>query len=84
MPVCSARWVASRPVVQLALWTPTSISYYIDGVLQGSVTPFDSTAQPMHLLLYNWNTDWEDENLPTSSTPDVLDVVVDWVRVWQQ
>ena len=45
---------------------------------------FDSTRQPMHLLLYNWNTDWEDENMPNASTPDRLNVSVDWVRVWQQ
>ena len=58
--------------------------YYIDGVAQGSVAPFDSTAQPMHLLLYNWNTGWEDENMPTSASENELDVFVDWVRVWQQ
>ncbi len=38
----------------------------------------------MHILLHNWNTSWEDENMPTSSTPDTLDVWVDWVRVWEQ
>ena len=38
----------------------------------------------MHLLLYNWNTGWEDENMPTSTTENELDVFVDWVRVWQQ
>ena len=67
-----------------ARWTPTQITYYIDGVAQGSVAPFDSTPQPMHLLLYNWNTGWEDENMPTSTTENELDVFVDWVRVWQQ
>jgi hypothetical protein len=67
-----------------ALWTDSTVSYYIDGQLQGSVNTFDSTRQPMHLLLYNWNTDWEDENMPNASTPDLLDVSVDWVRVWQQ
>jgi Glycosyl hydrolases family 16 len=67
-----------------ALWTDSTVSYYIDGQLQGSVATFDSTRQPMHLLLYNWNTDWESENMPNASTPDRLDVSVDWVRVWQQ
>ena len=39
------------------LWTPTAIRWYFDGVQIGSVVqPFDSTQQPMHLLLYNWNT----------------------------
>jgi hypothetical protein len=67
-----------------ALWTDLTVSYYLDGQLQGSVDTFDSTRQPMHLLLYNWNTDWEDENMPNASTLDRLDVSVDWVRVWQQ
>lgn len=70
--------------VYAALWTDSSVSYYIDGQLQGSVNTFGSTRQPMHLLLYNWNTDWEDENMPNAATPDRLDVSVDWVRVWQQ
>jgi len=70
--------------VYAARWTDSTVSYYVDGQLQGSVNAFDSTRQPMHLLLYNWNTDWEDENMPNASTPDRLDVSVDWVRVWQQ
>jgi Glycosyl hydrolases family 16 len=70
--------------VYAALWTESTVSYYIDDELQGSVDAFDSTQQPMHLLLYNWNTDWEDENMPNAGTPDRLDVSVDWVRVWQQ
>ena len=70
--------------VYAALWTDEVVTYYIDGQVQGSVNAFDSTRQPMHLLLYNWNTDWEDENMPNASTPDRLDVAVDWVRVWQQ
>jgi hypothetical protein len=67
-----------------ALWTDSTVSYYIDDQLQGSVETFDSTQQPMHLLFYNWNTNWEDENMPNAGTPDRLDVSVDWVRVWQQ
>ena len=67
-----------------ALWTDSTVRYYVDGQLQGSVNTFDSTRQPMHLVLYNWNTDWEGENMPNAGTPDRLDVSVDWVRVWQQ
>jgi hypothetical protein len=67
-----------------ALWTPDSVSWYLDGQLMGEVEPFDSTPQPMHLLLYNWNTVWELENMPNADTPDRLDVSVDWVRVWQR
>jgi hypothetical protein len=70
--------------VYAARWTDSSVSYYIDGQLQGLVSTYDSTRQPMHLLFYNWNTPWEDENMPNAGTPDRLDVSVDWVRVWQQ
>jgi hypothetical protein len=70
--------------VYAALWTESTVRFYLDGELQGSVDTFDSTGQPMHLLLYNWNTDWEEENMPNASTPDRLNVSVDWVRVWQQ
>jgi hypothetical protein len=45
---------------------------------------YDSTNQPMHLLFYNWNTDWEAGNDTGPSTPDTLDTQVDWIRVWQQ
>ena len=69
--------------VYAARWTDSTVSYYIDGQLQGSVSTFDSTRQPMHLLLYNWNTPWETENMPNAGTPDRLDVSVDWVKVWQ-
>jgi hypothetical protein len=31
----------------------------------------------MHVLLYNWNTDWEDENVPDGTSPDNLDVFID-------
>jgi Glycosyl hydrolases family 16 len=70
--------------VYAAKWTASQVSWYIDGQLQGTVDAFDSTNQPMHLILHNWNTSWEDENMPNASTPDTLDVAVDWVRVWQQ
>lgn len=70
--------------VYSARWTPTQVCYFFDGVQYGCVNTFDSTAQPMYLLLYNWNTVWESENMPDGSTEPELDVWVDWVRVWQQ
>jgi hypothetical protein len=48
--------------VYAALWPTTEASWYIDEQLQESVDVWDSTNQPMHMLLYNWNTEWEDEN----------------------
>jgi hypothetical protein len=74
----------SRWHVYAARWKKSKVSFYVDGRRQGRVKSFGSTRQPMHLLLYNWNTDWEDENMPNASTPDRLDVSVDWVRVWHK
>ena len=66
-----------------AKWTASEVCWYFDNALLGCRPTFDSTNQPQHLILYNWNTSWEDENMPTSTSPD-LNVWVDWVRVWQQ
>lgn len=70
--------------VLAAKWTPTQISWYVDGNLVMNDPPYDSTPQPMHMLLYNWTTDWQDDNQVGPSTPNTLDTQVDWVRVWQQ
>jgi uncharacterized coiled-coil protein SlyX len=66
-----------------AKWTSNEVCWYFDEQQLGCRATFDSTNQPMHVILYNWNTSWEDENMPTSTSPD-LNVWVDWVRVWQQ
>jgi beta-glucanase (GH16 family) len=51
-----------------AKWTSGQVCWYIDGQRQGCVNAFDSTNQPMHLLFDNWNTEWEDENMPNADT----------------
>src|SRR5262249_35949551 len=66
-----------------ALWTLSSVSWYLDGQLMMSTPTYDSTDQMMHLLFYNWDTPWESGNTTSSSTPDELHTEVDWVRVWQ-
>jgi beta-glucanase (GH16 family) len=70
--------------VYSARWTRRRVCWFFDGAQIGCRVPFDSISQPMYLLLYNWNTVWEDENMPNASTPDRLNVSVDWVRVWQK
>jgi Glycosyl hydrolases family 16 len=67
-----------------ALWTATEVRWYVDGQLSHTAPVFDSTDQPMHLILSHWNTPWQSDNAVNSSTPDVVDVGVDWVRVWQK
>jgi hypothetical protein len=49
-----------------------------------SAPVFYSTDQPMHLLFYNWRTQWQAGNETSAATPDQLHTEVDWVRVWQQ
>jgi Glycosyl hydrolases family 16 len=74
----------SQPHVYGLLWTPTEIRCYLDGQLMGTSPTFDSTKQPMYLILSNWNTGWVPENMPNASTEPDLDVFVDWVRAWQR
>jgi len=68
--------------VVAAKWTPSTITWYVDGNPVMSDPVYDSTNQPQHLILYNWNTDWEPSNWPNSAP--VEDARFDWVRVWQQ
>ncbi len=67
-----------------ARWTATEVTWYLDGRRIMSAPVYDSTDQPMHLILSHWNTTWEPGTDPNASTPDELHTEVDWVRVWQQ
>jgi beta-glucanase (GH16 family) len=68
------------------LWTPTKISWYLDGLFLGSADPFVSLQQPMYILLdmwvggWSWPLNWTDP----AETPDVLDSQWDWIHVYQQ
>lgn len=64
------------------LWTPAEVKWYLDGALLGSVSAFDSTDQPMHLIFYQWPQSWTRD--PDATSPDELHIEVDWVRVWQR
>ena len=64
------------------LWTATTISWYLDGVFVASTPVYDSTNQPMFLLLQMWIGGWTGGT--TAATPDELKTEVDWVRVWQK
>ena len=65
-----------------ALWTDSRITWYLDGRKLMSAPTFSSTNQPMFLLLQMWIGGWTQD--PNSSTPDILQTQVDWVRVWQR
>lgn len=64
------------------LWTATTISWYLDGRLLHSAPVYDSTEQPMFMLLQMWSGGWMGD--PNSTTPNDLDTQVDSVTVWQK
>jgi beta-glucanase (GH16 family) len=64
------------------LWTGSTVTWYFDGQQVASVATFDTTNQPMFLLLQNWvgnDSRWGPGISGTTS-----DVQVDYVDVWQQ
>ncbi len=68
------------------IWTSASITYYIDGVPTGSVTPDATTGttfqQPFFLILnLAVGGTWPGNPTSTTVSPQTLDV--DWVRVYQ-
>ena len=65
-----------------ALWTATTVSWYLDGQFTHSAPVYDSFNQQLHLILYMWIGGWTGD--PNSSTPAELHTEVDWVRVWQR
>jgi beta-glucanase (GH16 family) len=65
-----------------ALWTRSRITWYVDRQPVLSAPVFDSTNQPMFLLLQMWTGGWSGS--PDGSTPDFLATQVDYVRVWQR
>jgi hypothetical protein len=62
------------------LWTHDQLCTYIDGQLIQCMEPWDTTAQPMHLVLVIGYRD-ACEGCPAG--PPALRMDVDWVRVWQ-
>jgi beta-glucanase (GH16 family) len=57
-----------------ALWTATTVTWYIDDKQIRSQPVWDTTNQPMRLLLAMWSHSYTAE----------LKNEVDWVRVWQK
>lgn len=66
-----------------ALWTPTSVKWYLDGEFIMEAEPYDSFNQQMHMILYNWRGEWQAGNQIGPTSPDEFYTKVDWVRVWQ-
>ena len=66
-------------------WTASDLTWYVDGVQQGSPQPlFDSGDQLMYLALTMQACGWDSSNACDSTTPAVLETEVDYVDVWQK
>jgi beta-glucanase (GH16 family) len=64
------------------LWLPSRAIWYLDGRKVLTSALYDSTNQPMFLLLQMWTGGWSGD--PDASTPNVLEMQVDYVDVWQR
>jgi beta-glucanase (GH16 family) len=64
------------------LWTAKQITWYLDGKALMSALVYDTTDQPMFLLLQMWTGGWTQD--PDATTPDTLETQVDYVQVWQK
>jgi serralysin len=64
------------------LWTATEIRWYLDGRFIHSAPVYDSTNQPMFLLLDMYIGGWTSGT--DATTPNELKAEVDWVQVWQK
>jgi len=65
-----------------ALWTSRQVSFYLDDRLISTVPVFDSTNQPMFMLLQNWTNNGCWGCGATNGTD--TDTQIDYVQVWQQ
>jgi hypothetical protein len=63
-----------------AYWAQGTFCTYMDDVKIQCMEPFDSTAQPMHLV-FDIQTLQQCDGCPPR--PDELEMQIDWVRVWQ-
>lgn len=69
-----------------ARWTSTEVCWFVDRQEIGCKPTFDSTAQPMHIIL---STAWYDCRrwlypYGCPPRPAHTELEVDWVRVWQK
>ena len=64
------------------LWTASQVTWYLDGRALMSAATYDTTNQPMFLLLQMWTGGWTYN--PDSTTPTTIETQVDYVQVWQK
>jgi hypothetical protein len=61
-------------------WTAGELCTYLDDQPLGCVAPYDSTAQPMHIV---FTMLYLPDCAGCPARPGSLEMQVDWVRVWQ-
>jgi beta-glucanase (GH16 family) len=61
------------------LWTPSTVSYYLDGVQTARLPAPSSANQPMYLILGS-----DVHHRYTGTLPSVSDTQIAWVHVWQK
>lgn len=69
------------------LWTPTGVTFYVDGVANGGPYTSNQSSETMEII-FNFDIGpsssaptWT--SLPNSSTPSSANYSMDYVRVWQ-
>jgi len=62
-------------------WTSSQLCTYLDGELLNCMAPFDTTAQPMHLV---FTMLYLPECSGCGARPSSMQMQVDWIRVWQR
>jgi Glycosyl hydrolases family 16 len=63
-----------------ALWTSSTVTWYIDGRELKHAPVYDSTDQEMFIILSIGLGEWGSPG----AAPAELETEVDWVRVWQK
>jgi hypothetical protein len=60
------------------LWTPSEVTFFVDDAKTTTMPPYDSTNQPMFLILDLWRGSL----LPGTPEKAPLTLDIDWVRCW--
>jgi hypothetical protein len=65
------------------LWRNGELTTYIDGVFASTHTAYDSTAQPLSMVISAAPLGLAPVGHESDPVPDFIETYIDWVRVWQ-
>lgn len=68
------------------LWRNGRLTTYLDGVYQSTHDAFDSTSQPLYMIISAAPLSLAqiEPGHESDPVPDFIEMYIDWVRVWQQ